>query len=272
MSHPQKLAIFALSNKGGVGKTTLAKAFTDYLRKSKQSAAIYDTDGDVRGLLKLYGQTNADQSGFISDPLGKVGYFNMQVDQDRENIVNAIETQADILFFDTPAGSVTKIFTSLNSAHHFADTFAEEGYQLVLLLMVDPYDDTIDGIQSAISLFGKKAQYVVWKNMNNDAKNEDFVYFEPTSVLKDAEPMFVDHKNQPVSARQLVESFGGLIYEMPYLALRTNARIRRLHLQFDQAAQQGSPLKVNDRALVREWLGKMYPQFEHMLRELQSRT
>jgi len=267
MVNTKKLAIFALSNKGGVGKTTLAKAFTDYLRRERINAAIYDTDGDVKGLLKLYGKTTDGGSSYDCDPMKNVGYFNMQLDADRENVVNAIESRAEMIFFDTPAGSIRKIFTSLNNAQHFADTLNAEGYELVLLLLVDPYDDTIDGIQSAIDLFGEKAKYIVWKNMNN-AKKEDFVYFEPTTILPDAEPMFLDSKNQPISARELVESYKGLVYEIPDLPLRTNARIRRMHLQFGEAASMGSPLKVNDRALVRSWLDEMNSQFANMLASL----
>lgn len=264
-----KLAIFALSNKGGVGKTTLAKAFTDYARRERVNAAIYDTDGDVRGLIKLYGKTEDGGATYVADPLKHVGYFNMQVDEDRENVVNAIETRADVLFFDTPAGSIRKIFTSLNSAHHFSKTLRDEGYQLVLMIMVDPYDDTIDGIQSAIDLFGENAKYVIWKNMNN-AKREDFIYFEPSGVLPDAEPMFIDSKGEPLSARELVESYKGMIYHMPDLPLRTNARIRRLRLQFAEAAGPASPLKVNDKALVRSWLEQMFDQFGNMLSNLKG--
>jgi hypothetical protein len=260
---PKKLAIFALSNKGGVGKTTLAKAFTDYVRRERVQAAVYDTDGDVKGLLKLYGKTDDGGATFNCNPLTDVGYFNMQIDADRENVVNAIESKADVLFFDTPAGSIRKIFTSLNNAHHFVDTLNMEGYELVLMLLVDPYDDTIDGIQSAVDLFGDKAKYVVWKNMNN-AKKDDFVYFEPISALPDAEPMFQDDEGKSISARELVESYGGQVFEMPYLPLRTNARIRRLHLQFGEAAAPGSPLKVNDRALVRSWLDELNEQFARM--------
>lgn len=268
-SIPKKLAIFALSNKGGVGKTTLAKAFTDYLRRTERNAAIYDTDGDVKGLLKLYGVSHDNGLTYESDPLRNVGYFNMQLSEDRENVVNAIESRADILFFDTPAGSIRKIFTSLNNAQHFAETLSAEGYQLVLLLLVDPYDDTIDGIQSAIDLFGDKAKYVVWKNMHS-AKTEDFIYFEPPATLADAEPMFVDNSGRAISARELVESYNGTVFEIPDLPLRTNARIRRMHLQFGEAAAQGSPLKVNDRALVRSWLDTMNRQFEQMLASLKK--
>lgn len=267
MVNSRKLAIFALSNKGGVGKTTLAKAFTDYLRRERLQAAIYDTDGDVKGLIKLYGKTADGGATYDCDPIKNVGYFNMQLEADRENVVNSIESRADIVFFDTPAGSIRKIFTSLNNAQHFVDTLNIEGYDLVLVLLVDPYDDTIDGIQSAIDLFGEKAKYVVWKNMNN-AKKEDFVYFEPTTVLPDAEPMFLDTKGAPISARELVESYKGLVYEIPDLPLRTNARIRRMHLQFGEAASAGSPLKVNDRALVRSWLDEMNSQFANMLASL----
>lgn len=269
MQAQKKLAVFALSNKGGVGKTTLAKAFTDYARHERLDAAIYDTDGDVKGLLKMYGQTADGGQTYQSDPRTNVGYFNMQLAEDRENVVNAIETRADLIFFDTPAGSIKKIFTSLNNAQHFADTLNAEGYELVLMLLVDPYDDTIDGVQTAIDLFGEKARYVVWKNMHN-AKPDDFVYFEPTATLPDAEPMFVDAKGEPISARELVESYGGLVYEIPGLPLRTNARIRRQHLQFGEAAAQGSPLKVNDRALVRSWLEGMFSQFSSMLSNLKQ--
>lgn len=269
MANNKKLAIFALSNKGGVGKTTLAKAFTDYVRREGVNAAIYDTDGDVKGLLKLYGKTADGGTTYDCDPLTNVGYFNMQLDTDRENVINAVESRADMLFFDTPAGSIRKIFTSLNNAQHFAATLNAEGYELVLLLLVDPYDDTIDGIQSAIDLFGEKAKYVIWKNLNN-TKKEDFIYFEPASVLADAEPMFLDAKNKPISARELVTSYKGLVYEMPDLPLRTNARIRRMHLQFGEAAGTGSPLKVNDRALVRSWLDEMNVQFTNMLASLKA--
>ena len=269
MLQTKKLAIFALSNKGGVGKTTLAKAFTDYVRREKINAAIYDTDGDVKGLIKLYGKTSDGGITYESDALANVGYFNMQIAEDRENVVNSIESRSDVIFFDTPAGSIRKIFTSLNSAHHFADTLNSEGYELVLMLLVDPYDDTIDGVQTAIDLFGDKAKYVVWKNMNN-AKKEDFIYFEPETILSDAEPMFVDAANNPISARELVESYKGMVYEIPDLPLRTNARIRRMHLQFAEAAGAGSPLKVNDRALVRSWLDDLYAQFSTMLANLHT--
>lgn len=263
----QKVAIFAVSNKGGVGKTMLAKCFTDYLRDRKLSAAVFDTDGDVRGLLKLYGDVNQGKDEFSNDPLKSVGYFDMQITDDRENIVNATETKADILFFDTPAGSIRKIFTSQKSSERFVKTLNGEGYKLVLLLLVDPYDDTIDGIQMAIDIFGDSAQYVVWKNMAH-ATPQDFIYFEPPSVLPDAEPVFLDADGKPLSARQLVEDYRGLVYEIPDLPLRTNARIRRLGLRFRQASQSGSPLKANDKSLVRDWQEEMDKNFDDMLSKI----
>jgi hypothetical protein len=264
MTTENKLAIFALSNKGGVGKTMLAKAFTDYLRDSQRRAAVFDTDGDVKGLLKLYGRQADNGETFINDPMNAVGYFDMQVADDRENIINATEAGSQILFFDTPAGSIRKIFTGLRSAERFVRTFNAEGYKVVLMLLVDPYDDTIDGIQTAIDLFGETVDYVVWKNMAH-AERGDFVYFEPTSTLPDAEPMFANANGEPVSARELVETYKGQVFEIPDMPLRTNARIRRHYLRFREATKPGSPLKPNDRALARDWLAELDRQFEQML-------
>src|SRR5476651_157229 len=266
MAEQRKLAIFALSNKGGVGKTMLAKAFTDYLRHENKQAAIFDTDGDVKGLLKLYG-VQGDTENFINNPMTGVGYFDMQVADDRENIVNSTEAGAEIHFFDTPAGAIRKIFTGLRSAERFVRTFNAEGYEVVLMLLVDPYDDTIDGIQTAIDLFGESVKYVVWKNMAH-AERGDFVFFEPKSVLPDAEPMFESPSGEPVSARELVETYKGQVFEIPDMPLRTNARIRRHYLRFREATMPGSPLKPNDRALARDWLSELDRQFAEMLKVL----
>jgi len=77
-----KTLVLVVSDKGGTGKSTWARAYADWLRRKHPTAFLADADGTVGQLLQFYGSRGAD--GVLSrEQDGRVGVAFFDIHRDR---------------------------------------------------------------------------------------------------------------------------------------------------------------------------------------------
>jgi len=160
-----KQLYFNISNKGGVGKSTVAKAFADYLRKNKISSALFDTDNENRSLSKIYGAKS-------DAPLVGVGQYNLdQEDQARSVISKAVSIEADILLYDLRGGALNILLETFNqdtpeeNAEKMINFFSKKDIQLNFLVVFDIEDSAVKTAIDLINLFGPNVRYYFIENI-----------------------------------------------------------------------------------------------------------
>lgn len=181
----RKRAIFVVSQKGGVGKTTFARGLLDTLRKNGHTVAAYDADGQVGQLLQYHGSRTDNRLDIEQDPRIGVGYFDVRDDKQRDELVNALGLEAEIILMDMPGGSVQEMAKVLGSnkrdnplaSRALIRAYADNGYEVIIVVVISNVISSVRTVNETITLFGDEATYLVVKNeMFGDA--DDFVVFD----------------------------------------------------------------------------------------------
>lgn len=245
-------AIFVLSNKGGAGKTTFARALLGMYRFQEQEVAAYDADGKVGQLIQHYGQRDA--SGALlprQDPKIGCGFFDIRADDDRDVLINALADQPERLLFDLPGGLVGelgKVVDDGAAPRGLFDEYGDQGYAITVVIVMTPVLASVRTVQESVEVFGSKVNYVVVKNLAFGAE-DSFILFDGIDR---------DGLRFPESTgKAALRAVGGLTLSMPALDARTYALLDVFNLTFMDAAfgqGPGAQLPLADQTRVRRWL------------------
>lgn len=234
----KKLVIFA-SDKGGVGKSKVAKVTLEYLRTtpSKSGAfakvAAFDADPQVRQLAKTYEIKNdhgsRDDDANLFTPLE--GVRHLDVRKDPESITETLDENADIILIDAPGGAVdfTGAFGTMDA---FKAEFKREGYEIILMLVINNEDSCAESVGKIMEIWGSDVTFVVVKNLAFGDKDA-FIYFDGEQAHELDNP-----------AKKLLEA-GGKIIEFPALDPASFALQNRWKLPFRAAIERLEVEKEN---------------------------
>lgn len=238
-----KKAIFVVSQKGGVGKTTFSRALLDYLRHPedgsapKASVAAYDGDRNIAQLADAYGIKGSNGEYSLaaneSSPTEGVTLFDARSKKGAEAMAAALDVGADILLFDLPGGSVDDMKTVFGNMQRFRDEYEESGYEIWVIVVVNHLFASARNIKTVIDLWGPSAKYVVVKNLGQ-AEEDQFVFFDGAEAARAGNP------------DALLQSVGGQVIRLPALDPDTYAKIDADAIPFFVAAvkaRQGGYLR-----------------------------
>ncbi len=207
----QKLAIFSTSHKGGVGKTTLAKALLDALRRERRqdgsplAIAAYDTDPEIGQLARAYGirgkDGRYDALANNSMPFHGVAMFDARSDPER--FVDALDGRPDAIIFDLPGGLVD-LKSVLGDIDSLKAEFESEGFQIVVLMSISHVKASAEGVAKTMALWGPGPRFIVAKNLAC-AGEDDFIFFDGELAHLVGYPSVA------------LASAGGIVMQMPAL-------------------------------------------------------
>lgn len=106
----QKRIVFIAAQKGGTGKSSLARCLLDYYQRYNLPCAAYDADGSVGQLLQYYG--TRDDNGKIveqQNPRQRVGFFDVRNPDQRDLLLNVVEHGDERIMVDLPAGAIQEL-------------------------------------------------------------------------------------------------------------------------------------------------------------------
>ena len=214
---------FVGGEKGGVGKSVVARLLAQrFVDRSVPFAAV-DGDQSSGALLRYYGE--------YTQPVNFAAVESADQIMDR-----ALGSDRRVLV-DLPAQSVRSLWKWLTDASVF-EFCREMGIRLSLWQVTDGGFASTSELQKALSLFGSEVNHVVVKNYG---RSKDFSQFDQSE------------------ARRLLDGLGGKILDLPELEASTMFAIDRFGSSFWAAIHRSdgeAALRPLDRQRVRLWLAR----------------
>ncbi len=216
---------FVGGEKGGVGKSVVARVLCQYFVDRSAPFAAIDADASHATLLRSYAE--------YTQPI------DLEVFASADEIVNrALGAERDVVV-DLPAQSARALQRWVESADVIR--FAREaGIQLTLWHVSDGSFDSIRDLARAVETWADSLAYVV---VRNHGRSRDF------SLLDES------------AARREVEQLGGRVIDLPELDAATMVRIDRTGASLWAAANNASgdqALAPLQRQRARLWLDRCY--------------
>jgi hypothetical protein len=219
---------FVGGEKGGVGKSLVARLLSQWFIDRSAPFAGVDADPSHATLLRTYGEyaQAADLEDFAS----------------ADEIVNRALAAERAVVVDLPAQSGRALDRWVRSADvvRFA---RESGIRLTLWHVTDGSVDSVRDLERTLERWGDSFEYVVVKNLG---RSRDFAHFDDSA------------------ARRRVEELGGRIVEVPELDTSVMNRIDRSSTSFWAAAHNAEgeqALAPMQRQRARLWLERSFHAF-----------
>jgi hypothetical protein len=222
---------FIGGEKGGVGKSVVARVLSQWSLDRSLPFAAADADLSHGSLLRAYGAStqSVDLESFPSaDEI-----MNRALGGDRRVIV------------DLPAQSVRHLQRWFESADLVR--FAREmGVGLTLWHVSDGGFDSVSNLERTLTLFGDRLAYVAVKNLG---RSRDFSQFDASA------------------GRRHLEALGGRVIELPALDAASMYKIDRFSSSFWAAVNNTEGewvLTPMERQRVRSWLERAYIELDKL--------
>ncbi len=216
--------ILVTGDKGGVGKSFLARALLDW--KLAQSAAIqaFDTDKTNSTLFRFYPS--------------HVQHLDLECTEELDGLLERFKTQ-DVFLLDCAARTLD-IFLKWAEGVDLLECQKQLSFQITLAFVLGPEKDCISILKDVFHRFQSGVDYAL---ILNQAKGCDFSLYQNSNTRK-----------------LLLESHQALEWEMPALFEKTVRVLDRLNLSFDQAVGNAE-VQLADQSRVRLFREKMKTLF-----------
>lgn len=238
MGDKTKRLVLAVSGKGGVGKTTFSRLMTDVYRERGTKAAIFDADGQIGGLVRVYSDAG-------------VKFYDLRTDTDRHTLLDSTAEDADVILHDLPGGSRFEISKILDGGdgeqvEGFLEALRDNGVRLTLCHVIDNEIESAQSVGQYLNAFGTDGvDHVAVLNMreSRDLKT-DFPYWFGFDV--NGERRFGKGRDRLLAA-------GGIEVAMPGMQVGVRAKINALNLRFSDCARHPD-LTVTERSSANRFL------------------
>lgn len=221
-----KRFVMTISDKGGSGKSVVARLLADYYRSHAAKVMMVDGDGEVGQLLKFYG--DRDESGRFSKeqtPGTGVLHFALHGSKiDREKISTVLDHGADLVLCDFPAAGLT-VLDQANEAFGFLDDIKAEGYRPVFVNPITPFAASMRTVKRMTQLGGSDADYIVLRNEMFTEGPEDWIVWNGSD----------DGTIKASGGKKTLTDVGGIEIDLPRLRAGAMALIDEFNLTYETA-------------------------------------
>jgi CobQ/CobB/MinD/ParA nucleotide binding domain len=238
-----KRLVMTVSQKGGVGKTTVMRGVVEIARARGIRTAAYDADGGVGQLLKHYGTRAGGEVAAVQNPLEGVGYFNVRDLRDKE-AVNQIDGEgAELVVLDLPGGTLDVLADVVpGGLRGLVAMYREEGWAVTVLLVITPLQNCALEVLRLLEHLGGGTDFVVVRNPGHYPVEAFYQY------AGDA-----DHPEYGLARERLLAA-GGRDMLMPPIRWQTYLYLDEHSLSFGDALTSSDPRYRGDRTWVRALL------------------
>jgi hypothetical protein len=164
----EKQCVLTVSQKGGVGKSSVNVSVIDALRSSGSRLAAYDGDGAVGSLLKILGTRGADGNLLQEqDPCVGVGYYDIR-GEDRNQLLDSIAGAESLVMHDLAGGAlgdVTRVVDSGDGVAGLLDAYKAYGYNVTVIHVMSPAAAATQSVARCLDLFGDAVDHVLVRNL-----------------------------------------------------------------------------------------------------------
>jgi len=244
-----KRVVLVASEKGGVGKSVFTRTLVDHLRAIGKRVAAYDADGSVGATARVLGSRDVNGSIELEqDPVEGIGYYNGRADNERNILLDSIETGEKLYVHDLAGGllaDLTRIVDGGEGLDGLLDAFEAHGYKLTVFHVISPDVGAAQSVARWLSLVGDRVDHVAVVNLKHGKPPTDFPFW---FGFTDAQGVTKGGKTR---ARLLAD--GGLEIEFPMLPAGTFAKLDAENIPFTRADKAGL-LTITERAHVAKFL------------------
>ncbi|MET0389256.1 MAG: mobilization protein [Polyangiales bacterium] len=215
--------------KGGVGKSVVARLLAQYWIDRSTPFVGFDTDRSHGALLRYYSE--------FSQPL------EISRVEDLDQLIEASASSDARVLVDLAAQTERDLHNWIDSGE-VLDLAREQGIRVVLWHVMDDGKDSVGVLSRLLERYGDRANYVV---VLNKGRGEDFRLFKQSD------------------AAERVDQLPAQLFELPALHKGTMLKIDSLDKSFWAAAhhQNGkeTTLGMMERQRLKVWLQKAYNEF-----------
>ena len=218
---------FIGGEKGGVGKSVVARLCAQYCIDRTLPFVAVDADGSHGALLRFYADYTRPVD--LADPENVDQILGLATEEERRVVV------------DLPAQSARLLGAWLDEGGIF-ELAAESGVKIVFWHVIDDGKDALVTLGRLLARYGDKARYCVVKNAG---RGKGFTLFEQSATRADAERL------------------GAAVLELPELSPTVMQKIDRWDASFWAAVHgtAGSDTFTRvERQRVKVWLGGAFDQ------------
>jgi hypothetical protein len=210
------------SDKGGVGKTTIARALLDFLKDKGLRPTVFDTEPDPGVLRRFYKNAKSVDVGIVRGQM---------------EVFDEVES-AGFTFVDIKAGGLSKVLTTMRDAGLLKDVHAGK-MRMIVIHVLGSTEASLREIETASAVLAEGGEHILVKNHATDGQFFEWdkttydSFFKPGQLMLDVphlDGMACDAVDQKAT------SFSD------FIADETNSRMLR--------------------GIVRHWLGQVFAQFE----------
>lgn len=223
----RRIIIF-IGDKGGVGKSMIARTLAEVHQRRNTGAYLVDGDGTTGSLSNHFG---LPKSRNPDNPVNKFALHGTE--SDRDTIADLLEVEAQKIILDLPAASLT-VLRRIESDYHWIDMLGERGWRPTVVSVITPLQDSIFDLRETMETFGDRADYIGAVNLGFAEGREDFALWDEGETR----PKFL--------------AGGGIEIEFPKLKLRVLAKLQQAGLTF-AAGLERCPLRPADRIRLRDF-------------------
>jgi hypothetical protein len=218
---------FIGGEKGGVGKSVLARLLAQYHIDRGLPFRGFDTDRSHGALLRFYAE--------YAEPAALDG------SADADRFVEAALKQPQDILVDLAAQTAQPLSEWMDD-NDLLGLAAEQGFGLRLWHVLDDGRDSTDLLGRLFERHASGADYVVVRNLG---RGSDFAAFEESSV------------------RAAAATLGAPVMDLPALHASTMRKVDQLSLSFWAAGNNPSAgLGLMERQRVKVWLRRAYAQLD----------
>lgn len=218
--------VMTISDKGGAGKSAIARLIADYFFVTKTQALLVDGDGEIGAMAKHYGER--DDNGRLKKqqtPGIGVLHFALHGQQsDKEKIATVLDYGAELVLVDFPAAGLT-VLEQLQASVGLLDDIKSEGYTPTFINPITPFSSSMRTVKRMIGIGGNDSEYIVIKNNMFAEGAEDWIVWEGSE----------EAGIKPSGGKNALMQVGGIEIELPKLRLGAMSLIDEFNLTFETA-------------------------------------
>jgi hypothetical protein len=163
MKNIKKRIVFSCGGKGGVGKTTVATALSDYYHARNIPVTLFDCD------------TENKTRGSLSHYYPVAGKLDIRTERGLDDFLDAaLSSEAPVALADLAAGSGRDTFKWFDTMHA---GLAAEGIRFTAVATITSAASSVESLFLWAEALRDRVQYLVVKNQ---VAGEDFGYFDRT--------------------------------------------------------------------------------------------
>jgi hypothetical protein len=159
-----KRLIFIYGDKGGVGKSAVARLLLDIYRSESIPCKAIDSDTSNADLYRCYKRVGNKAEELADGEPDAVERIDFTVRGEADYLIDSLGDYSELILVDLPARS-RDAFTTFIRELDLLNVATESGYRVTIVHVVGKTRSSVSALKEVIELCGDAADYVVVKNL-----------------------------------------------------------------------------------------------------------